>query len=621
MNLSASDLAKPRHCEQWLHHPVVGDPSWDAFEREAGNPIYAGKPPYLWPVNGFLFRDPPSGRWYAYISLYPRGYWPPGGTLCLRERAGGGWEEVGIVLQGDAHSFDGDGKRSGGTVDVSIVYEAGKYHMLYGWANPANERGGIAYAWADRPEGPFHRVPYPIHEDIHQKPLLGRYVRVYAPTLIRRRNDWLILHMMSTPRNAGGTWALACMTSRYPDREYTPPRLLLYPQSDLFHPPLAEFFPAFVYKGYVYAPATSVALNRTFQALFRAPIQKAHLPEAWQVAQYGSLWHAEPHPWEAQGIWGQTFAGQVAPDGTLRVLFPSKTAQDIGTISLARRKWVQPFHDGFVLSAPRGAAVAVLRRQYRTFRLFASLRSNGTWALCWQCTNPLGSDHHLADSTLHPLMRRSRVEWRLRDGEWRLVYIAPSGEATEIAGGSVRLAPDQAVNLRVNQQQQEAELSINGQRVWTGKLPAEPGRLELLAEPNTLLQVTRFEVAGEFQPSSEYWLATEALAGAASAPGEWKPVQDERFRFGTGFVSATPDARAKWNFWGRGFRLYAPRSPRYGTCEVLVDGETRLTIDLHSPTEEHSSVVMERQLTRGYHAVVVRPLEGTIPCDGLESTF
>lgn len=621
MNHSASDLATSRHRERWLHHPVIGDPSWDSFEREAGNPVHTGKPPFLWPVNGFLFRDPRSGRWYAYISLYPRGYWPPGGTLCLRERTDGGWEEVGIVLQGDARSFDGDGKRPGGTVDVSIVYEGGKYHMLYGWADPANERGGIAYAWAERPEGPFHRAPYPIHEDTHQKPLLGRYVRAYASTLVRRRTDWLILHMMNTPHNAGGTWALACMTSRHPDRDYTPPRLLLYPQSDIFHPPLAEFFPAFVHRGYVYAPATSVALNRTFQVLFRAPVEKAHLPEAWQIVQYGSLWHAEDHPWEAQGIWGQTFAGQVAPDGTLRVLFPSKTARDIGTISLARRKWTQPFREGFVLSAPRGATVAVLRRQYPTFCLNASARSNGAWALCWQCANPLGPSHHLADSTLHPLMRRSRAEWRLKGDGWQLVRIDSNSEVVEIASGSTRLTPNQEVKLHVQQEPSQVNLSINGQRVWAGNLPAEPGRLELLAEPGTWLQVTRFEVAGAFHPSTEYWLATEGLAGAASAPEEWKPVQDEHFRYGAGFVSATPDARAKWNFWGRIFRLYAPRSPRYGKCEVVIDGEARLAVDLHSSKEEPSSVVVERELATGYHAVAVRPLEGVIPCDGIEVTY
>src|ERR1043166_4058833 len=72
--MAEEDLAKARYRERWLHHPVMGDPSWDAFQREPGNPIHTGVDPLLWPVNGFLFQDPPSGRWYAYVSVYPRGY-------------------------------------------------------------------------------------------------------------------------------------------------------------------------------------------------------------------------------------------------------------------------------------------------------------------------------------------------------------------------------------------------------------------------------------------------------------------------------------------------------------------------------------------------------------------
>ncbi len=618
MKASTLDMAKPRHRDEWLHHPVVGDPSWDAFERDPGNPIYIGKPPYVWPVNGFLFRDPPSGRWYAYISLYPRGYWCPGGTLCLRERENGGWEQAGIVLQGDARSFDGDGKAPGGTVDVSIVYEDGRYHMVYGWADPANARGGIAYACARRPEGPFERAPYPIHEDTHQKPILGRYVRAYASTLIRRRRDWLILHMMSTPHNAGGTWALACMTSHRPDRDYSAPRLLLYPQSDTFHPPLAEFFPAFVHQGYVYAPATSVAINRTFQTMCRAPVEQAHLPESWEIVQYGSLWHAEAHPWEAQGIWGQTFAGQVTPDGTLRVLFPSKTADDIGTINIARRRWRQPFREGFVLSAPRGCGVAVLRRTYRTFSLSLTAQSTGRWAVCWQCRNPLGPNHHLADSTVHPLMRYWRIEWRWREGRWQMVRVTPNGDE-QISEGVVRREHNEPVHLQVRQEDERASLHVNHQSVWSGALPAVAGRLELFAEAGTILSVSRFEVTGAPQsPCAEHWLAAEALAGSACDPNEWKLVEDARFRYGTGYISDSPEARAKWNFRGAGFRLYAPRGPGYGTCEVLIDGQLRETVNLHSSEELPSQAVLERRLPMGFHAVVVRPLAGAIPCDGIE---
>src|SRR5450756_738297 len=74
-NVRKLDLAKARCMDRWLHHQAVGDPSWDAFVREPGNPIYTGREPYPWTVNDFLFHDPVSGGWYAYVSEYPRGYW------------------------------------------------------------------------------------------------------------------------------------------------------------------------------------------------------------------------------------------------------------------------------------------------------------------------------------------------------------------------------------------------------------------------------------------------------------------------------------------------------------------------------------------------------------------
>jgi hypothetical protein len=42
----------------WLHHPVLGDPSWDSFERESVLPLFQGSPPLEWLVKGFSFLDP-----------------------------------------------------------------------------------------------------------------------------------------------------------------------------------------------------------------------------------------------------------------------------------------------------------------------------------------------------------------------------------------------------------------------------------------------------------------------------------------------------------------------------------------------------------------------------------
>jgi hypothetical protein len=52
---------------------------------------------------------------------------------------------------------------------------------------------------------------------------------------------------------------------------------------------MLEFYPAFVHRGFVYAPATSVALNRNYNALFRAPLERAAEPGAWELFQNGSL--------------------------------------------------------------------------------------------------------------------------------------------------------------------------------------------------------------------------------------------------------------------------------------------------------------------------------------------
>ena len=69
-----TDYAEPRQVDQWLRHPVYGDPSFDSFERMPGNPIHRGIQGLEWPVNGFLFLDSMSGNWYVYVGEYGMGY-------------------------------------------------------------------------------------------------------------------------------------------------------------------------------------------------------------------------------------------------------------------------------------------------------------------------------------------------------------------------------------------------------------------------------------------------------------------------------------------------------------------------------------------------------------------
>src|SRR5579871_4309894 len=72
--LAQDNYAAIRHKNDWTHHYALGSPSWDAFERFPGNPVFKGRKGMEWPVNGFLFKDPKKGAWYLYIGEYRENY-------------------------------------------------------------------------------------------------------------------------------------------------------------------------------------------------------------------------------------------------------------------------------------------------------------------------------------------------------------------------------------------------------------------------------------------------------------------------------------------------------------------------------------------------------------------
>ena len=67
------DYAKVEEMNAWLRHPVLGDPSFDTFEK-LGETVHKSEPPHEWAVNGSLFRDPADGAWYLFAGMYPYGY-------------------------------------------------------------------------------------------------------------------------------------------------------------------------------------------------------------------------------------------------------------------------------------------------------------------------------------------------------------------------------------------------------------------------------------------------------------------------------------------------------------------------------------------------------------------
>ena len=633
------DYAEGGLADAWLRQPLLGDPSFDAFARLPGNPLVRGEAPFRWPVNGSLFIDPPSGHWFAYVGFYLEGYdfgpgKPPAHCRVYRSLdRGGSWTALGPVFDDPSFRFAGDTATANLAPDVVVVFAEGRYHMAYDWAtdnttwptavSPRDGAdNGAAYAWAERPEGPFHRAPRPIlrTSDLQRIfPPAGKYRRAYGTSLVRRQHDWLVL----TDVDSGPffAWGQVAMTATDPAGPWSAPVLVTSLEGDDYFPSPVEAFPAFVHDGYVYDPKTSVGANRNFQVIHRARIEEAHLPEAWTLYQHGTAWHAEPVPHEGFGIWGQAFSGAVDHNGDLRVLFPSRHWPDsVGTINLATRPWDVPLRErGFVFSAHSGPSVTVTRTAYDGFTLAADLALRGTSVrFAWGYAAPLGTVGR-ADGKPQPLCWTRHCGVELTPTAWRVLQADDSPEARRLATGELPAAEARHLELAVDAAG-AVRVTLDGRDVWEGACPARPGPLALLLQPGTHLTVSRFALTGIPRPATWTWLASEAIAGAGVSDGDFRTLATTDFRFGTGLVCSRPDARAKWNFRGRGFRLWLPKGPEYGRCAVRLNGLALGELDLHDAAPVPAAMLLERHdLPDGYHALVIQSLGAPLPVDCLET--
>ncbi|MCE5257739.1 MAG: hypothetical protein LLG44_01585 [Chloroflexi bacterium] len=624
MTSASYDMAGPPARDLWLHHPEIGDMSFDAFERLPSNPLFIGKPPYEWPVNGFLLRDPVSQNLYVYIGVYAKGYWGEASYCHLMRSRDNGvtWDDLGPLLRGTTDLFDSCDGVPGSTPDVSVVYDNGIYHMIYDWgrhtSDPARKDGGFAYAWSRSPEGPFERAPEPCFAQSNQPLVFGLYRMAYAAALVKRAHDWLVISDMSTLHNQGGTWALVAFTAKHPQGPYCGPHFLLWPQTSVFYPTTVESFPVFPHAGYLYAPNTSVARNRTYQVIYRAPIEEAHRAEAWEVYQNGSVWHAEAEDNEAWGIWGQTFSAEVEADGTMWAMYACKNSQDRGTINIARRPWLQPYKHGGVLSAPQGPALSLLQRDYTIFELQAVLRAMGAWGLIWQHNGPLGPDKPMgAEGGPHPLTLADCCELRLDASYWELRRVDAAGAITTVAVGA--LPPDiggAVARIGLRQRADSFTLELNGALLWQGAWQAQRGSIGFIAEAGGRLWLDELRLSNAGEPARRFLLPTEGVMGYGQLGDTWQFRNSSDFKFGFGYTSAQADAGCKWCWSGGGFTLWSPLAPEYGDAELWVDGELAAVLDFSAPNAP-SAPRYVRELARGYHAAALLHKSGVLPCDSL----
>ncbi len=624
-----TDYAKKENAGRWLRHPVLGDPSFDAFEKACT--LRRSRPPFEFGVNASLFKDPKSGCLYVYAGLYPAGYEikadAPSHFVIYRSSGGGGkWECLGKAFE-DGFVFDEYPEAADHCPDAVMCFDedSGKYWLAYDWClntcawntihQPADitADSGAALAWSLSPEGPFQRLPLPAFSNFAQRGRFGRFTRGYASTLIKRREDWLLLLLCDSGDRF--SWGLACMTAPSPEGPWSSPRVILSVDRDGYFPAPVEFYPCFEHCGEVWAPATSVAKNRNYQAVWAAEKEAAHLPEAWSLRFDGNYWHSRNLPEECCGLWGQTPNGFVQ-DVLFTVVYPSLDGKRRGTLSIASRAWDEPLRDGFVLTGHDGPSVVPLLCAYRDFTLDCALEISGTVELILKYGGILGPDSNRSDAMPNVLAFAGCTALTLEEnGRFRLVERDGKGAETTIADGE---AGEPIAALRAVLRGSILTFDINGKRAGGAEL-ADTRALPLAVAAHAFsgLRCSSFQAAGEKAEYALRYNAFDALLGAGQRLADWEKDGSLDFAGGEGFIGGY-GLFGKWNVIGSRFDLHAPRAPDLGTMQILVDGEAVGKTDLRAAKAVPSAVVFSAEFASfGRHAVVVKSLGGRIALDML----
>ena len=604
------DYAKVSLRDQWLRHPALGDPSFDTFEK-VGPTVHRSEYPYEWTVNGSLFIDF-DGTWYLYAGLYPLGYMDRPGCYSHFEiyksaDKGQTWTWLGPGLH-DSFVFEGVSSPSTGCPDAVLYYDARrkKYLLTYDWGTDnatwfiahnyvgTGADAGAAVAWADSPAGPFERVARPVFLNSQLHGRYGRFDRFYATTVIPRKNDYLALMLCDS--GPSFAWGLAGATASAPEEGFSMPKMLLSADLQTYYPTPVEFYPAFVVGDTVYAPATSVCANRSYQALFAAPLEEAHRPEAWKLAADGGLWHARPLSDEHYGIFGQTFSGVVDGDGLFRVMYPSRDERGWGTLMTASRPWDRPYSDGFTLSGHAAPSITLLRRMYKTFTLEAEFDLHGGFAdVLFDFAGRLGADRPASDCAPNDECLTKYAALRVSGPVWTLM----SGGEVKATGRVSR--PITAVRLERGPETLRA--AVNGECVLDVPCPVDEFHpVGLRTDRFTVLNCSRFDVEGESRPAVYRFTDVEALQGGG--------VGDNCFTMEDGRRRGA--ARVKWSAYGSSFELTGRRAPGLGRAVVRVDGKEMAEIDFSAEKAQDGPIYATPALAYGPHGVELIPTSGEI---------
>jgi hypothetical protein len=610
----------------WSHHYAYGSPSWDTFERFSNNPIYRGSKGMEWPVNGFLFTDSLSKNWYLYIGEYKENYQTDKDSVttdvnCVIYKSidkGKTWNKLGDLFPKNMLCYDS--KRIQ-VPDVMVTYSDGKYHMVFDWLTNHfdwlhAEDTGIGYAVSDKPEGPFlvSKIPIKYSSQYKDAPLLNRYWRMYAPMIIKRKDDWVLAYMMDIV--GGGSWALAVSTATKPEGPYSEAKIIMNVEKKTGFSPLQEFFPSFTHDGYVYFPATSVSINRNYQSIYRAKIENMTNADKYETFKKGALWHPENTENEYSGIWGQTFTGFIDDKDSIYVMFLSKDPQNFGTINLAKASWKNlDRKNGFNLNANEGNSFTYIKKVIDVKAIDMKFKLDGTMRILLDFNSPIDVQNSWGKFSLNQ-KGADYKEIVINKSTWEINVYDPKNGIIRVDSGKIQKWDSNENSVQLKKVNGKYTLSINEKKCWVGTLKNASGLIGIALDPHSHLYANNFVVEGTNKKGYVTHGFYEALVNAGNRESDWDFKNEKFFLYSKGAVSKKKSSFAKWNFDGKAFELLSPLGPLFGKINIYLDGKllTKLTLKKQKIVKS-KAIFKSAESIMGNHSLYIECLDGLLPLD------
>ena len=382
------------------------------------------------------------------------------------------------------------------------------------------------------------------------------------------------------------SWGLLAMTAADPAGPWSDPVMVLGIEGDAYYPAHGGIVPGVrprrlclraehVAGGQSQLPGDLPRGDRVGPSARRLAARSARYGVARRVRGTGSDWASGARPTRDSSI------GR----GSSRCSFASReTASGLGTINFASRPWDHPSARArFRRQRPGGReprAAAVCVEGFSTAGR-PTLRGR-PGRIVWGYQAPLGPDRHSCDATLHALTRTRHQGLEISSQAWRLLTVDAAGKIAADRRRSARSRSVAASCRLAPRRQQHGIVDRRQAALARAECPSPPDRSGFSSSRTAIWPWSDLPspVPGS-RPRSPIWPRKPSPGRACpSKIGTRRLATD--YRFGVGAVRKTPGGRVKWNFRGRGFRLWSPKGPDFGRCDLLIDGRRMAELDMHS---------------------------------------